>query len=164
MILPRTFALLAGTAIGLSTGAAQADSASSPTSATIIQPTTLASLLELDFGTIATTSAGGTVNLDVAGNNRMCASGLFCSGSFAFATLYVTGDVSTVQVTYNPAVTLTGPGTPMDATILFPGGSGASVNLVNGEATIQFGADLVVGPNQTPGAYSGQFTVNVNYQ
>jgi hypothetical protein len=158
------FSALAVSSVALCASPVRADSAASSSSATIIQPTTLASLLELNFGTIATNAAGGVVSLDVVSSNRNCASGLFCSGSFAFATLYITGSISTVQVTYDPDVVLTGPGAPMDVTILFPGGSGTVVNLVNGEATIQFGADLTVNPNQIPGGYTGQFTVNVDYQ
>jgi Domain of unknown function (DUF4402) len=32
-----------------------------------------------------------------------------------------------------------------------------------GTQSIRIGATLIVGPNQTPGAYSGAFSVTVNY-
>jgi Domain of unknown function (DUF4402) len=155
-------AMLAFTGFG--TSAAQAAGASANGRASVLQGTTLASLLEMDFGTIATNGLGGTVNLDASNSSRTCGSGMVCSGSFAFATLRVTGAATNVQVNFDPVVQLTGPGAPMNAAILFPGGQGAVITLVNGQATVYFGANLGVNANQGPGVYQGTFNVNVNYQ
>jgi Mat/Ecp fimbriae major subunit len=153
------FALWCGAAPAAFAGGAGANS-----NAVIVQTTTLSSLLELNFGTIASNGAGGVVTLDAGTGNRTCAPGMACSGSFAFATLLVTGDAAGVQLHYDPTVQLTGPGDPMNATIQFPGGQGSVVALVNGQAVVYFGADLVVNANQTAGAYNGTFNVSVNYQ
>jgi Domain of unknown function (DUF4402) len=141
----------------------QAQSASAVSSTTIISQTTLSSLLDMSFGTVITDGTGGPVILDSAAGTRSCTGGIICSGSFAFATLYVTGDSSTVQVTYPSQVLLSGPGTDMTVTPVYAGGSGATITLVSGAATIKFGAQLDVNPGQTPGNYTGTFTVNVNY-
>ncbi len=154
-------------AFAVTVGLAQpafADSASANTSATVLQNTTVSSLLQMDFGTIASNGTGGIVSLDAASSSRGCGVGMACSGAFAFATLLVTGDATSVQLNYDPVVQLTGPGIPMNATINYVGGQGAVVSLVNGNATIHFGADLLVNPNQTAGAYNGTFSVSVNYQ
>jgi hypothetical protein len=147
----------------LSASPALAAGAAAASGADIIGTTTLASLLELEFGTIAADSAGGVVELDVSSGNRNCAPGMACSGSFAFATLLVTGSAGSVEVTYDPTVILAGPGADLNATINFPGGQGSVINLVNGTATVQFGASLQINPNQAAGQYIGQFSVNVNY-
>jgi hypothetical protein len=51
----------------------------------------------------------------------------------------------------------------MTVTPLFPGGSGAQIQLTGGTATIDFGAALAIAAGQLDGDYVGDFTVNVNY-
>jgi Domain of unknown function (DUF4402) len=158
-------ALIAGTGIAASLIAApvQAATASASSRATIYRPMTLASLLDLNFGTVVTDGTGGVVNLDVGSASRSCDPGLSCSNTFAFATLMLTGSNTTVQVNYNPIVQLTGPGTPMDVNIQFPGGPGALVTITNNATNIAFGALLTVNPNQADGDYAGNFSVDVVY-
>jgi hypothetical protein len=148
---------------GLAPGTAQAESLSAQSKATVYRPSTLASLLDLDFGTVVSDGTGGVVMLDVDANARNCDPGMMCSAAYAFATLYLTGSNATVQVTYDPVTQLTGPGQPMDVSLLFPGGSGSYVTITNNAAVIRFGASLTINSNQVPGDYSGQFAVNVNY-
>ncbi len=148
---------------GLAPGVAQAENLSAQSKATVYRPSTLASLLDLDFGTVVSDGTGGVVLLDVDANSRNCDPGMMCSAAYAFATLSLTGSNATVQVTYDPVVQLVGSGQPMDVSILFPGGSGSYVTITNNAAVIRFGAALTVNPNQMPGDYAGDFTVNVNY-
>jgi Domain of unknown function (DUF4402) len=157
MALAFVLAIFAGSTV------ARAEIVPATSHATIYRPSTLASLLDLNFGSIVTGTAGGQISLDVASASRTCAPGMACSGAFAFATLSITGSNATVQVTYVPNIQLTGPGAPMDVAINFPGGSGALVTLVSNAATIEFGATLTVNPNQAGGDYAGQFSVDVNY-
>ncbi len=149
----------------LSLGVTPANAANTPatTRATIYRPMTLASLLDLNFGTVVTDGTGGVVDLNTGTASRNCDPGLSCSNTFAFATLMLTGSNTTVQVNYNPIVQLTGPGTPMDVNIQFPGGSGAMVAITNNATNIEFGALLTVNPNQADGDYSGNFSVSVVY-
>ncbi len=131
--------------------------------AIVYHPMTLASLLDLSFGTVISDGSAAQVMLNSATGNRDCPIGTTtCTGSYAFATLRITGSPATVQITYNPSVQLTGPGDPMAVDILFPGGSGALVS-ANGNTVIEFGATLNINADQLPGDYSGNFSVDVNY-
>jgi hypothetical protein len=149
----------------LSLGATSANAATAPatTRATIYRPITLASLLDLNFGTIVTDGTGGIVDLNVGSSSRNCDPGLSCSNSYAFATLMLTGSNTTVQINYNPLVQLTGPGTAMGVNIQFPGGPGTLVAITNNATNIEFGALLTVNPNQADGDYAGNFSVSVDY-
>jgi Domain of unknown function (DUF4402) len=149
--------------LGFGATSAEAATASANSRATVYRPMTLASLLDLNFGTVVTDGTGGVVNLNVSSASRNCDPGLLCSNTFAFATLKLTGSNTTVQVTYNPTVQLTGPGSPMDVNIQFPGGSGTWVTVTNNATNIEFGALLTVNPAQADGDYSGLFSVDVTY-
>jgi hypothetical protein len=161
-------AIIVSTAVSLAMSGATSVSAATNTvvatsSATIYTPITLTALLNMDFATIVANSTGGAIVLDPV-TNISCATGMTCLGTGAPATLTITAsDASAVVVTYPPSAALISPGLPMAAAIQFPGGSGTSVPLVGGSATIKFGATLNVNPNQTPGTYSGLFSVTVDY-
>jgi hypothetical protein len=145
--------------------AAHAQNATADANARLYRPIQFAVLLELEFGSIVSDPAGGTIVLDPVSGTRDCAGGtLICTGGFSWSRLQLTGSDATVVVTYDPSFTLTGPGAPISAEIDFPGGSGTSVLLTGGSKTIELGAKLHVNSNQAPGAYSGVFSVDVNYQ
>jgi hypothetical protein len=147
------------------TSPACAGVAAADASAKIYRPINFAVLLELDFGSVVAGPSDGTVTLDPGSATRDCAGGsLACAGSFSWSKLQLTGSDATVVVTYSPNFTLTGPGTPILAELDFPGGSGTAVALSGGATTIDIGAKLHVNANQAPGAYSGVFSVDVNYQ
>jgi hypothetical protein len=118
-----------------------------------------------DFGTVVSNSTGGVVHLDTSDGSRDCAGGsLTCTGIFNFARLQLTGTDANVLVTYSPSLQLTGPGSPILVEPEFVGGQGAIVQLTGGSAAFEFGAKLHVNPGQTPGTYSGIFTVDVSYE
>lgn len=144
--------------------AAAAETAPAESKARILRPINFAILLEMNFGDVIAGPAGGTVTLNPADGSRDCASGgMVCTGTHSIARLVLTGSDAVVTVTYDPSFMITGPGDPMTVTPLFAGGSGAQVTLTGGTSVIDFGAILAVGANQTDGQYSGDFTVNVNY-
>lgn len=143
---------------------AAAETQSAVSEARVLRPINFALLLELDFGQVVATPTGGTIILDPISSSRDCSNGgLVCSGSYSVARLVLTGSDALVTVTYAPTLQLTGPGAPMTVTPLFVGGSGAQVQLIGGTATFDFGAELLVNPNQVEGDYTGTFTVNVDY-
>jgi Domain of unknown function (DUF4402) len=142
--------------------AAHAATGTSTTSATVYHRMTLASLLDLSFGTVISDGTQADVVLNNATHSRDCAAGTTCQGSFAFATLHITGSPAVVQVTYNPVIQLLGPGDPMNVDVQFPGGSGALVNS-DGNTTIELGAILHINADQLAGDYSANFSVDVNY-
>lgn len=153
-------------ALGILPGTSHAQNlAQAEATAQLYQEIRFAVLLELDFGSIVSSPAGGTVTLDPASNSRDCGGGtLVCAGSFSWSRLSLSGSDATVVVTYPPSFTLTGPGTPIQAELHFPGGSGSTVNIVGGSTTINIGASLHVNPNQVPGVYDGIFNIDVTYQ
>lgn len=158
-----TFAFALGACAAMSSPAL-AEPASASGNARILRQINFALLLELDFGTVVASPSGGTIILDPVSSSRDCSNGaLVCSGSYSIARLHLTGSDAMVTVTYAPTLTLTGPGQPMVVRPLFPGGSGAQVQLVGGAADFDFGAELDVNPAQASGDYSGTFVVNVDY-
>ncbi len=141
---------------------AQAADGTAASAATVYHRMTLASLLDLSFGTVISDGTQADVELNSGTHTRDCAAGTTCQGSFAFATLHITGSPAVVQVTYNPVVQLLGPGDPMNVDVQFPGGSGALVNS-DGDTTIELGAILHINADQVAGDYSANFSVDVNY-
>lgn len=122
-------------------------------------------LLDMDFGRVALRNnvAGGTVTIDAASSGRMCDPTLVCSGTFGLSRLELSGSDADVQVNFDPTFQLTGPGDPIVAEPNFPGGPGAVVRLSGGYTVVAFGAKLTINPGQAPGVYSGQFSVNLEY-
>ena len=122
-------------------------------------------LLDMDFGRVALRNNvnGGVVEIDPASSGRTCDSALVCAGSFAASQLELTGSDADVQVTFDPTFQLTGPGDPITAEPQFPGGSGAVVRISGGSTVVKLGARLNINPNQAPGVYTGQFSVNLEY-
>jgi hypothetical protein len=160
VILKKVLVIL-GTSIAL-TSTAQAATGSANGGATVYHRMTLASLLDLSFGTVISDGTMADVQLNNGTHTRDCATGVTCQGSFAFATLHITGSPAVVQVTYNPTVQLLGPGDPMSVDVQFPGGSGALVNS-DGDTTIELGAILHINADQAAGDYDANFSVDVNY-
>lgn len=154
--LALTIALLPATAFAGAT-------VTGPVTAEVLDEIQFAVLLDMDFGRIAVNGAGGVVELDPASNNRMCETGLICTGSFAVSQLHLTGSDANVQVNFSPTFQLTGPGDPMLVEPQFPGGPGAVINLTGGARTVKFGARLHINPLQAPGVYSGDFSIDLEY-
>lgn len=154
-----------GAASTLAAPAQAADTESANAALTIYEQIQFAILLEMDFGTVVSNTAGGVVHLDTSDGSRDCAGGsLTCTGVFNFARLQLSGSDANVRVTYAPSLQLNGPGAPILVEPEFVGGQGAVVQLTGGSAAFEFGAKLHVNPAQTPGTYSGVFTVDVSYE
>lgn len=157
----RTLAFSAVLGIAAHPSIALADTADGE--AEIFNPIQFAVLLELDFGSIVANSTGGDIVLDPADGTRNCG-GLICAGTFSWSKLSLTGSDATVEMTYAPLFYLTGPGEPIGAELTYPGGSGSTVDIVDGSAEVEFGSILHVNPDQVQGEYQGQFEVDVFYQ
>lgn len=167
MIVPQCRSLLvAGLALGALGNSAPAlagATVTAPTTAEVLEEIQFAVLLDMNFGRIAVNGAGGVVELDPGNDNRVCDVGLICTGSFAVSELHLTGSDANVQVNFAPTFTLNGPGDPMLVEPQFPGGPGAVINLTGGSRTVKFGARLHINPLQAPGAYSGDFSIDLEY-
>jgi Mat/Ecp fimbriae major subunit len=150
-------AALAGTS-------AQAATASATASANILTQVTVTKTADLDFGTIAIGTSGGTVTVGNT-DNRTCGAGLVCSATVSSAKFDIAGAASQlVGISIDPSVTLnrTGGGATMSASLTT---SIPSVTLSGaGAGSFNAGGVLNVAATQAAGAYTGTFNVTVNYQ
>jgi hypothetical protein len=146
--------------------AATSNQATGRATVNIVSPLTLSNVAgaDLDFGTIVGPFAGEVVEVSSAGV-RTCPATLTCSGTTVGAAQFtVTGTPSqNLQLTVDPSVTLTGPGTSMnvDLTGDLPG---ALATDASGNAAFGIGGKLTIPTGEADGVYAGNFNVQVDYQ
>jgi len=117
---------------------------------------------QMDFGIIAVDADAGTVTISSAGVVSGPGDYSF-SGSPAAGTFTASGDASTaVSISFTNG-SLTGPGTAMTLNNFTHDAGGSPTTDGSGDLTFNVGADLVVGASQVAGAYTGTYTVTVNY-
>ena len=131
--------------------------------AQVLENIQYAVLLDMDFGRVATTGTAGVIELNPDSGTRNCDPTLVCVSGFAMSELRLTGSDANVQVNFDPTFQLTGPGDPIMAEPMFPGGPGAVVTISGGETVVNFGARLFINAGQAPGVYTGDFTVYLEY-
>lgn len=159
----RLLAIAAACAAALSSQARAATAETGPATAQVLDSIQYAVLLDMNFGRVAVTGPAGVIELDPASGSRSCDPVLVCVSSFAMSELRLTGSDANVQVNFDPTFQLTGPGDPILAEPLFPGGAGAIISITGGEAIVNFGARLFINAGQAPGIYTGDFTVYLEY-
>ena len=150
-------ASLAGLIAGAVIGWAQLASAACNKAITVTETQ------QINYGTIAVTSGGGTVTISPSGGVTL-PGGFTETGVPTAGTFNVTGTNScTVQISFTPG-SLTGPGTAMTITN-FTNNAGPTPTLApaGGQLTFSVGADLLVNAGQAGGSYSGTYTVTVIY-
>jgi hypothetical protein len=142
-----------------------ATTASSATTAEVLEEIQFAVLLDMNFGRIAVRNpaVGGVVVIDPNSTLRSCDPSLVCTGTWGVSRLELSGSDANVQVNFDPSFQLTGPGQPIVAEPIFPGGPGAVVHLTGGHVVVNFGARIAINPGQAPGNYSGDFSVYLEY-
>lgn len=146
--------------LGMTAVSAQAATATADARATILSPVVVTKTSDLEFGVIANGTSGGTVTVSTAGA-RTCGAGLVCSGAVTAAGFGVVGvTAQTVGISVPANVTLNGGGSSMTATL---SASDATI-VLDGTDAFTVGGVLTVGAAQASGAYTGTFTVTVNYQ
>ena len=149
-------------AVALGGTAAYAATASATAKAKILKQVTVTKTADLDFGTVVTGTAPGTVIISSAGA-RTCGTGLVCSGSTAAAAFGIVGTTGqTVTISTPLTVSLTSGLNSMSAGLL----SSAATRTLSGTAADQVtvGGTLSVGANPADGDYTGSFAVTVDYQ
>jgi hypothetical protein len=163
----RSFAAIAaaGLAFGLAGPGHAASAQSAGATAQVLEEIQFAVLLDMNFGRIAVRNpaTGGTVVIDPNSSSRTCDPSLVCSGTWGVSRLELSGSDANVQVNYDPTFQLTGPGAPIVAEPIFPGGPGTVVHLTGGYTVVNFGARIYINPGQAPGNYSGDFSVYLEY-
>ncbi len=164
------FRYMAGAAAvaGIVAGVAMSVQAASNTgnaTATVIAPITIAAAAtDLAFGNVVPdTGATGTVLVTPAGA-RTCSGNLTCTGTTTGADFAVAGESgATYAITLPGSATVTAPGPEtmtVDTFTSTPSGTGT---LTGGNETLFVGATLQVGTGQAVGAYTGTYTVTVDY-
>ncbi len=142
--------------------AANAATASADAKANILQQVTVTSDgSDLDFGTIVSGAAAGTVLVNAAGA-ATCSASIVCSGATSAAGFNVSGTESaTVGVSTDASVTLTNANSDTMSASLTPN---VTSIVLDGTDAFVVGGTLSVAANQADGAYVGNFDVTVSYQ
>ncbi len=127
---------------------------------------TIANNQPLAFGRFAA-GTGGSITINPAGA-RTSSGGvaLISSGTGSAARFTVSGDLRTylIHLPANGTVSLSGPsGATMALNNFTSNPSGIGTLTGSGSQSVTVGATLSVSANQTPGAYTGSFSVTVDY-
>ena len=160
--------LIAGvviTSAGLYSAALTAATITGTAQANVLTPLSIVAGANMNFGDIAgDADAATTVALDANTGNTTSPDGAATGGTTAAGAFTVTG-AGTLAYTIDPIAdtTLTGPGAAMTLTSIIDslGGTGA---LTGGTQNFTVGATLGLNANQAAGAYTGTYSVTVNYQ
>ena len=147
---------------------ASADVVTGTANATILTPLSITESVQMNFGTIAPSAAGGDVVMNTSGV-RTAVTGFVYSGTpFAGSFAVVGSGVLTYAITLpaNGVVTLTdnggngGAAMPVKDFVSLPSGTGT---LTAGAQTLLVGATLTIGVDQVASTYDGGYDVTVNY-
>ncbi len=138
----------------------RAEAITANASATIAVPISVAETTALNHGTVTASGSLGTVTISVAGVRGVTGGVAALGGTVSQGVFTVTGEAANAfTTTMDPTSSLAGPGAPMVATL----GNDAPANLTAGAATINVSSSLAVAASQLAGAYSGTYSITVNY-
>lgn len=166
-------AALAASVATASPAYAQAASASAQGQArgVVLQPLTLTKNSDLDFGTVISTAAAGTVSIDADNGNRLTGGGVTGVANWPGGRGLFTGNGTANQIvnltlaspavlvsTSNPVDTVT-----VDAMVLDSGGSSRTIG-ATGVFQVGVGGTFGIAANQPNGTYQANFTLTANYQ
>lgn len=148
--------------------AGNTDTEEATSAARIILPITVENVRGLDFGTIASTPAGGTVVATAAATTELTFSNedmaVTTLGTPTSAEFTIEGEANALfSIVVEDATVLDGPGTDMTLEDFTSSLGWSNVTLTGGEVTLYVGATLNVGANQAAGEYNGTFDVTVAY-
>lgn len=162
-MLNKKIALLGAAAIAMVSTGANAATVSATAEVDILAPVTLAQTAGLDFGTVASGAAAGTVAIGTGVDTRTCSAGLACVGASSRGAFSVVGaSTYTVAITVAASTTLTGAGAPMSLALTAPS---TPTIVANGlPQTFYVGGTLTVGAAQAAGTYTGTYNVSADYQ
>lgn len=148
-----------------STGALAA-TASGTANATVLQPIAITAGTALNFGTFSGNASGGTVKVSTGSVRTLTGSVVVASGNTPTAgTFSVTGTgTSTFGITYPANFNVTSGANTMSVDVSAATNTNPTTGtLAGGTATLSVGGTLTVAANQTAGAYTGSYTMTVEY-
>ena len=149
-------AFASSSSVSLSADVTGNASAQIQTAVSVVENTTMS------FGDTAVDASGGTVSMTSTGSVTGPA-GYSFSGSPAAGAFTVTADASTAVTISFTDGSLTGPGTAMVLNNFTHDAGGTPTTTAGGSLAFNVGGDMVVNATQTSGAYTGTYTVTVNY-
>ena len=160
----KALGVAAGLGVSVISTAALATDETGDASAQIQQAITIVEDTSMDFGNIAVDGTAQTVTLSAAGVVAGGGGVYDFSGSPTNAQFTVSGDASTaVTISFSTGDQLTGPGTAMDLDTFVHDAGGSPAIGGGGTLVLGVGASLDVNGPQTSGAYTGTYTLTVNY-
>jgi Domain of unknown function (DUF4402) len=155
---------------------AWADQSTADAQIAIVRPLEFIRVENLDFGQVIKGSTAGTVTITPAGVRTKTGGVTLIGTGFQpaeFAGMGTNNQRVDVSLGANQ-IFLTGPGAPMRVHTFVMGSTPTAVltttprrfriNSATGIFVFPVGATLDVGANQTPGTYSGTWTITLNYQ
>jgi uncharacterized protein DUF4402 len=153
--------------LGAAQSASAQSSATANATATIVPAISISKTADLAFGLIVA-GAGGTVAIGTDSSRSVNGPVGLTNGSFpvSAASFTVTGGANlNYTVSLPTSTTLAGPSSASMTVNAFTSNPSATGTIGSGgTSTLAVGATLTVGAAQTPGSYTGTFTVTVNYQ
>lgn len=163
-------ALISAAAIGFATYGVNTMAASTTgnAAADIVTAIGISETTGMSFGNILT-SGSGSVTLDTAnvvtddGSNNAPTGGTVTSAVFA-----ITGSDVGYAITMPGSITVIGPGTDMTIDtytyLAEDSATDATGTIASGNGTMTIGGKLTIGASQTPGAYTGTYTITALYE
>jgi len=159
------FALLGVASVGVIAVAtqAQAEDITGNASAEIQQAIVLTEDTAMDFATVLADPAGDTVTLDTSNGVTSSGASTF-SGTAASGAFSATGTPNAaVTISFSSGDTLTGPGAAMGLGTFTTDAGGTPAFDASGDLSFNVGANLTVNAGQAGGAYTGTYTLTVDY-
>jgi len=143
--------------------AAHATDETGDASASIVSPIVITETTSMDFASIIADAAGDTVTLTPLSGISSTGASTF-SGTTTAALFDVTGDGNAaVTIAFSTGDVLSGAGTDMPLGNFAHNAGGSPAFDASGDLQFSVGADLTVGASQTAGAYTGTYTLSVDY-
>jgi len=138
----------------------------------VLQPLTLTKASDLDFGTVISTVAAGTVVIDADTGGRSVTGGVtpvptYPGGRGLFAGAGTAGQVVLLSLNA-PAVLVstTNPGDTLVVNSLSLDNGGLTTRVIDATSAffVGVGGDFAIAANQANGLYTAQFDVTADYQ
>jgi hypothetical protein len=141
--------------------------AGAPTEAVVLRPLSIVNTEDLQFGTLISSPASGTVTIDPINDARSVTGGVTQAGGGPHAAQFFTygGPLQSLQVNRGPLPILNrvGGGATMAVTGLTLNGPVLRFLTAAGILDLRVGGTMNVGANQLAGDYSATFQIIVTY-
>jgi len=165
-------AALAATLVTATPASAQAVNAQAEARGVVVQPLTLIRLQDLDFGTVVSSAAAGSVVINADTGARTISGGVTGVPSFPGDRGLFRGNGTATQdviLTLNAPAVLVSTTNPLDlitvnSMVLDSGNSTTRTIGASGIFDVGVGGDFAIAANQPAGLYSANFDLTADYQ